>query len=159
MNGVSSITAIEDVALVTLVQIAADAALIAGVFSDFAQAGMNVDMISQTVSAGEKIDLSFTLPGAVLPQALDLIGKLRTTRPRLKLRVSGGNCKLRLYGEEMREMRGVAAAAIAAVAQANAELLLITTSETDISMLIPSARFSEVISVMENTFTAKAIYL
>ena len=50
--------------------------------------------------------------------------------------VSGGYSKINLFGEEMVTSCGVAARALAALAGANIEIVLITTSDLDISLLI-----------------------
>ena len=50
--------------------------------------------------------------------------------------ISVGYSKLNLFGEEMVTSCGVAARALAALAGANIEIVLITTSDLDISLLI-----------------------
>ena len=50
--------------------------------------------------------------------------------------VSGGYSKINLFGEDMVTSCGVAARALAALAKVNAEVVLITTSDLDISLLI-----------------------
>lgn len=50
--------------------------------------------------------------------------------------VSGGYCKINLFGEEMVTSCGVAARALSALAGAGVEIVLITTSDLDISLLI-----------------------
>jgi aspartokinase len=50
--------------------------------------------------------------------------------------VSGGYSKINLFGEEMVTSCGVAARALAALAGAGIEIVLITTSDLDISLLI-----------------------
>ena len=50
--------------------------------------------------------------------------------------VSGGYSKINLFGEEMVTSCGVAARALAALDGAGIEIVLITTSDLDISLLI-----------------------
>ena len=50
--------------------------------------------------------------------------------------ISGGYTKINLFGEDMVTSCGVAARALAALAKVNAEVVLITTSDLDISLLI-----------------------
>ena len=52
--------------------------------------------------------------------------------------VSGGYSKINLFGEEMVTSCGVAARALNALAMAGIEVLLITTSDLDISLLVRS---------------------
>ena len=111
----------------------------AGVFSDLASAGINVDMISQTAPQGRTVDLSFTIPSCDLLAVLDILNHFREAHPSVRPMMSNGNCKIQLYGDQMRELCGVAASVVSAVAQSGADLMLITTSEVDISLLIPQA--------------------
>lgn len=156
MNGVSNITVTEDVALVTFSRLPCDPKHIAEIFSLFAQEKLNIDMISQTAPQGRHIDLSFTLACEDLPKALEQINKLRNALSSLHPMVSSGHCKIQLYGEEMRQMHGVAAAALAALAKTSADLTLITTSDVDISLLIPNTFSDEVIRALEMEFSVKA---
>lgn len=155
MNGVSKITVTEDVTLVTFHKVSADLPLIAEIFSDFAKAGVNIDMISQTAPQGHFIDLSFSFCADDLIKVLELVGKFRETHAQLKPMVSNGNCKIQLYGEEMRAMCGVTALAISSIAKTKAELTLITTSEVDISLLVTSAHSDEAIHALERTFSVE----
>lgn len=156
MNGVSKITVCEDVALVTFHKVPAKLSLIAGIFSDFAKAGVNIDMISQTAPQGHNIDISFTLPSEHLIRVLEVVNKFRETHAQIKPMVSNGNCKIQLYGEEMRNMNGVAAAAIAAVSKTNVDLALITTSEVDISLLVSCTHYEDAVAALEEMFSVKA---
>ena len=56
----------------------------------------------------------------------------------------------------MPEMHGVFARAIASVAGTEADLLLITTSEVDISLLVSSAHVHEVVEALERDFAVTA---
>ena len=156
MNGVSRIIVREDVTLVTFPRLPADALQIAAILADFASAQINIDMISHTVSSGGKVDLSFTLPDENLAQALEQVGNLRKRHVALKPMVSSTNAKIQLYGEEMRSLYGVASAALATIAQSGSELLLVTTSEVDISLLLPRAKLPEAAKALEKTFSVSA---
>lgn len=158
MNGVSRIHITEDITLVTFRKVSAAPALTAKIFNAFANAGINIDMISQTAPYGNSVDFSFTLPSVQLAQVLTLIGRLREDYEEMSPMVSSGNCKIQLYGEEMRTMHGVAAAAIQAVSQTGAELSLITTSEVDISLLVSHAHCGQAAQALEKIFSVTAVY-
>lgn len=53
----------------------------------------------------------------------------------------------------MRNLYGVAAKAIAAVAATKTDVRLITTSEVDISLLIAESSLPDVVTVMKETFS------
>ena len=156
MNGVSKLTVTEDVALVTFNKLPADHKLIAGILDEFSKAEMNIDMISQTTSQGGDISFSFTVSGSDMVKALSLLKKMKEEGLEVKPLVSSVNTKIQLYGEEMREMYGVAARAIDVVARTGVQVVIITTSEVDISMLCASSHVDECIEELEKAFAIKA---
>ena len=152
MNGVSKISVSDDIALVTFKRIGADLKFISAVFGDFAEQGINIDMISQSAPTGDRVDISFTISGDDLVKVLALVNKYKADYPDVKPLVSNGNSKVQLFGEEMREMEGVAGKAIAAAAAADAHVLMITTSEVDISLLLSAYNLDQTISLLEQQF-------
>lgn len=152
MNGVSKISVSDDIALVTFNRIGADLKFISSVFGDFAGQGINIDMISQSAPTGDRVDISFTISGDDLVKVLALVNKYKADYPDVKPLVSNGNSKVQLFGEEMREMEGVAGKAIAAAAAADAHVLMITTSEVDISLLLSAYNLDQTISLLEQQF-------
>lgn len=155
MNGVSKITVTEDVALVTFRRVPNDLCVLASIFTQLADAKVNLDMISQTAPQGHRIDISFTLRSNQLVEVLGLANQFQTAHD-LKPMVSNGNCKIELYGEEMRDRYGVASAAIAAIAKTDAELTLISTGEVEISLLVPQSSCDEAVRALEEAFGVKA---
>ncbi|WP_308752317.1 hypothetical protein [uncultured Anaerotruncus sp.] len=155
MNGVSKITVTEDVALVTFRRVPNDLGVLASIFTQLADAKVNLDMISQTAPQGHRIDISFTLHSSQLIEVLGLATKFQAAHG-LKPMVSNGNCKIELCGEEMRDMYGVASAAIAAVARTDAELTLISTGEVEISLLVPQSSCDEAVRALEEAFGVRA---
>ncbi len=113
---------------------------------------MNIDMISQTTSQGGDVSFSFTVAGNDMVKALELLSRMNAGGAAVKPFVSSGNTKLQLYGEEMRDMYGVAARAIDVVARTSAQVVIITTSEVDISMLCAGAHVDECICELEKAF-------
>lgn len=141
MSSITKISTCEDVALITLRNSPADMTFISKVFKMISQRGINVDMISQTAPIGGRINLSFTISGEDLGSILELFAVLRSENPELKSDISTGNCKISIYGESMRDTPGVAASTFEIVAGLNVDVRLITTSEIDISILVPKSDF------------------
>ena len=136
MYGVSKLDICEDVTVVTLNKVPLNLSVAADFFTGLGQAGIIIDMISQTSPVGERVSIAFTCLDADLRGVLDAVKKLRETHPDVSSLVSSGNVKLQLFGEEMRTASGVFARALSALAGAGVEPQLITTSEVDISLLI-----------------------
>ncbi|MEG1687861.1 MAG: ACT domain-containing protein [Angelakisella sp.] len=156
MNGVSRITTADDVALITLRNETNNAPLIGKIFSEFSGEGIVIDMISQTVPQGSTMDISFTTDSNQVVKVLTVISRIREQYKQLKIMVSTGNCKIQLYGEEMRQMTGVAAMAIQSLLTAGIEIVMITTSEIDISFIVPPSSFVHAVTVLENAFLVKS---
>ena len=103
----------------------------------FADTGVVVDMISQSAPHGTTIDFSFTASSSDLPLVMKAISAANLDKDaKASPLISVGYSKLNLFGEEMVTSCGVAARALAALAGANIEIVLITTSDLDISLLI-----------------------
>ena len=68
-----------------------------------------------------------------------MTNEIRSRYPTLKPIVSSSNVKLSLYGEDFPKYTGIAAQVFQVLASKGIELLLITTSDVDISLLVSSA--------------------
>ena len=96
--------------------------------------------------------LSFTVSGDDLGKILELSAKIRDLYPDVKLSVSNGNCKISVFGEAMKGQPGVAAKVFAAAAKANTDIIMITTSEVDISMLVPQSDLTATLESIKGAF-------
>lgn len=143
MNDIEKITFTEDIALITFRNSPSDVKFMAHVFDIIAAKGINVDMISQTAPSSEKINLSFTIAEEDLGKLLELFVPLRAEFPDIKYDISGGNCKISLYGENMKSIPGVAATVFDIIAELDVDIRIITTSEVDISILIPISEINK----------------
>ena len=105
----------------------------------FADTGVVVDMISQSAPHGTSMDFSFTASSSDLPLVMKAISAANLDKDaKASPLISVGYSKLNLFGEEMVTSFGVAARALNALAMAGIEVLLITTSDLDISLLVRS---------------------
>ena len=152
MKEIQSITLKEDVTLISLQDSPADISLVARVFQMISDAGIDVDMISQTPPHGSMPSLSFTVSGEDFGKILKISTQLRELNPELKLNVSSGNCKISVSGEEMRGTPGVAAKVFAAVSGVGADIRMITTSEVDISLLVVKADADATMKAIQEIF-------
>ena len=138
----TSLTVYEDVTLITLQNIPADIRFIADVFEQIGSMGVDVDMISLSPVQSSRTSLSFTINDDDLVNILSYTSKLDDGSVRSI--VSNGNCKISINDESMVNSPGFAAKVFALVADAKAEIRLITTSESQISVLVTKADFNEV---------------
>jgi len=156
MYGVSKITVTEEVALITINKVSANLNLLADVLKSFSDAEINIDMISQSAPQGNNVNYSFSVSSEDIVNVLSICNNLKQRYGSIKPMVISGNCKIQLYGEEMREMHGVAARAISAIADTGIELTLVTTSEVDISLLVTNSHISDAVAALEKAFNIKA---
>lgn len=152
MKTIQSITVVEDVTLISLQDSPADIHMISDIFAMISEAGIDVDMISQTPPHRNIPDLSFTISGEDMGRILEISSRLRALNPNLKLSISNGYCKISVFGEGMRGCPGIAGNVFAAVAEAKAEIGMITTSEVDISILVTKADLENTLAALEKAF-------
>ena len=133
MYGVSKISSEQNIMLTTFPGAQYSAQSLAEHLDVFAKAGIVVDMICQSAPRGTAVDFSFTTSYDNFAAVMKALPAAAKSNPPL---VSGGYSKINLFGEEMVTSCGVAARALAALAGANIEITLITTSDLDISLLI-----------------------
>ncbi|MDR3552046.1 MAG: hypothetical protein P4L75_02875 [Clostridia bacterium] len=155
MSAIEKITVSEDVALITFRNSPADMKFVSHVFDIIAAKGINVDMISQTAPNSARINLSFTISEDDLGALMELFAVLRVEYPEIKYDIVGGNCKISLYGESMSFTPGVAAEVFDTIALLGTDVRIISTSEIDISILIPKADFIGAHEAFERKFSIR----
>lgn len=152
MSNISKITYTNEITLVTLGTLPGDSQAVADVLTAFAQAGVNVDMISQTAPMGGKIRLSFTISDESLAGALSILGQVRAQHADVTPEILPGNCKIAFYDEDMVHTPGVAAKVFSLLSQAGVQIMLVTTSDVDISILVPAHMFHDALSTLSSAF-------
>lgn len=133
MYGVTKITSEQNIMLTTFPGAQYSAQSLAEHLDVFAKAGIVVDMICQSAPRGSEVDFSFTTSYDNFTAVMVALPDAVKSNPPL---ISGGYSKINLFGEEMVTTCGVAARALQALAKASVEVVLITTSDLDISLLV-----------------------
>ena len=137
---VTGIAYSKDEAKVTLRGVQDKPGVAGAIFGALADAAVVVDMIVQNISEdGRTTDITFTVPTGDFERAMALIEGLKST---VTMEVASGSsdvAKVSVIGIGMRSHAGVAAQAFQALAARGINILLITTSEIKISILIDAA--------------------
>ncbi len=134
---VSGITYRRDEAKITLVGVADRPGVAAAIFGPLAEAGINVDMIVQNVSAdGKATDITFTVPEGQLDQAVAVINEHRGDLGIADLVSDSDVVKVSVIGVGMRSHAGVAQRMFQALADKGINIQVISTSEIKVSVLI-----------------------
>jgi len=124
-------------ARITLTDLPDKPGTVAAIFAPLAEANVNVDMIVQsTPRAGEKADLTFTVPKAALAHTTDVLEKRKAEIGYSDMLANTDVCKVSVVGVGMRSNAGVAAIMFSALAARGINILAITTSEIKVTVLI-----------------------
>jgi aspartate kinase len=112
----------------------------AAIFGPLADAGINVDMIVQNLSAdGKSTDITFTVQEAGLARALEVLKSVKKDIGDFEIKSSSDVAKVSVIGIGMRSHAGVAAQMFKALGEKGINILAISTSEIKISVLIDAA--------------------
>ena len=140
-------------AMVTLTGLPDRPGTVAAIFGPLADAGINVDMIVQSVpQPGSKSDLTFTVPGASLAQTRAVLEKVRETMGFDGFVTDSDVVKVSAVGVGMRTNAGVAAQMFNALGARNINILAITTSEIKVSVLIAEEYTELAVRVLHSTY-------
>lgn len=153
MYGVSKINIEPSLMMITVPDAAFKGNSLARYLQILADTGVVVDMISQSAPHGTSIDFSFTAASRDLPLVMKAVSAANLDKDaKAAPLISVGYSKLNLFGEEMVTSCGVAARALNALAIADIEVLLITTSDLDISLLVRTENEDAAYEALQKAF-------
>lgn len=112
------------------------------IFNDLASENINIDMIIQTVGHDDSTNLDFTVPNNELNDAKAIVNKFIAGGDITDASYDDSICKVSVVGVGMKSHTGVAARAFATMAKENINILMISTSEIKVSMVI-SEKYAE----------------
>jgi aspartate kinase len=126
---------------------------VASIFAPLADANVNVDMIVQSVPrAGQKSDLTFTVPTASLALTRDLLDKAREGVGFDEILTDTNVVKVSAVGVGMRSNAGIAALMFQSLADRGINILAITTSEIKVSVLIAEEYTELAVRVLHSAY-------
>lgn len=155
---VTGIAYSRDEARITLTNVENRPGVSAGLFGPLADAGINVDMIVQNVTeGGAATDLTFTVSKSDLARALDLVKNNKSLPKFDSVHTDAGVAKISVIGVGMRSHAGVAAEMFRTLAEKNINLIVISTSEIKISVLIDEAYIELALRALHTTYGLDAV--
>ncbi len=130
----------------------------AAIFQAVADAGTNIDMIVQNVSAAatHRTDISFTLPKTDGRQAMAALNAIQEQVGFESLRYDDSIGKVSLIGAGMRSHPGVSAQFFSALADAGVNIEMISTSEIRISVIVREDDVDAAVSAVHRAFELDA---
>ena len=126
----------------------------AEIFQIVAEAGANIDMIVQNVSAAAtgRTDVTFTCPQGSVQQAMEAINARREAIEFESLTVDEHIAKVSLVGAGMRSHPGVSADFFQALAETGINVEMISTSEIRISVVTRVDDSTKAVQALHSAF-------
>jgi aspartate kinase len=149
---VSGVTHDVSEAKATIVAVPDTPGVAARVFRVLADAGVNIDMIVQNVSADGATDISFTLPKSDLPTARPILDGLAAEIGARASEFDDDIAKVSLVGAGMKSHPGVAADMFEALAEAGINIEIISTSSIRVSCVVRAADVERAVQAVHDKF-------
>jgi aspartate kinase len=145
-------------AKITVVGVPDKVGVAARIFGIIAEAGINIDMIVQNVSAiaTGRTDISFTLPSADGTKALDVLRAAQDSVGFQEVLYDDRIGKVSLIGAGMRSHPGVSAKFFAALAEAGVNIQMISTSEIRVSVVVSKGDVEAAVTATHKAFELDA---
>ena len=151
-NKVRGVTYDRDVARVTIRGVTDSPGISARVFEPLTDAGISVDTIVQNASTERLTDLSFTVERRDVKQALEVTRRIATD-------IGAADCvahdhlgNVSIVGTGMQNAPGFASRMFRALADAEINIEMITTSQIRITCLVDESQVDEAVRVLHDAF-------
>jgi aspartate kinase len=140
-----------DVSRITLTGIKTGPGTMSRVFSPLAEAGISVDVIVESTPKEGASDVAFTVSRADFGEALSIVGGVAES---LDGRVEGEEelGKVSVVGTGMLNRPGYAARMFATLGEAGIPIRLVSTSEIQVTCVLPAGRVEEAVRVLHRHF-------
>ena len=128
------------------------------IFSALAEANIDVDMIVQSASATDhKNDILFTVTQTDMVEAMSVIESLKETMHFDKADIEVNVAKVSIVGAGMLGSPGIAAGMFGALAKANVNIDVISTSEISVSCLVPEKDVKTAVNAIHEHFFPEGV--
>ncbi len=138
----------ENVSAVSFNNVPLDRTIMEDTLKIVAGAGINVDMISMTAPTSEIFSFGFTVNDEDIPKLLGIVKELRD-KDCVAPMINSGNRKIVIKTDKMTNSVGFAARVFEILNRLSAMILMITTGEDEISVLIRNADADAVCAAFE----------
>ena len=149
----------KDEAKITIQRVPDRPGLAAQIFSPISEANIVVDMIIQNASEDGTTDLTFTVPKADYKKAISLVEKALPDIQARGLVADTRIAKVSIVGVGMRTHAGVAAKMFQVLSREGINIVMISTSEIKISVIIDEKYTELAVRVLHDEFVDKQVTL
>ena len=147
----------KDEAKITIQRVPDRPGLAAQIFSPISEANIVVDMIIQNASEDGTTDLTFTVPKADYKKAISLVEKALPDIQARGLVADTRIAKVSIVGVGMRTHAGVAAKMFQVLSREGINIVMISTSEIKISVIIDEKYTELAVRVLHGEFVDKQV--
>lgn len=152
-KSVTGISFSKNDAKVTLIGVKDRPGIAAKIFEPLGQNDINVDMVIQNISPdGKETDVTFTIKRDQLDQSIKLMNDIKTEINYKKLVYDDKVAKVSIVGAGMIVSPGITYKMFKSLAEANINIIAISTSEIKISVLVNEEKTSEAIKILHKNF-------
>jgi aspartate kinase len=141
-----------DVARITLTRVPDRPGIAAAIFQPLADASISVDTIAQSSGAEGTTDISFTVSRTSLERAVELTRELGPRIGAERIDPADDLAKVSIVGTGMQSAPGYAARMFGALAAADINIGIISTSDIRITCVVPRARAEDAVRVLHTAF-------
>lgn len=149
----------KDEAKITIQRVPDRPGLAAQIFSPISEANIVVDMIIQNASEDGTTDLTFTVPKADYKKAISLVEKALPEIQARGIVADTRIAKVSIVGVGMRTHAGVAAKMFQVLSREGINIVMISTSEIKISVIIDEKYTELAVRVLHDEFVDKQVTL
>ena len=123
-----------------------------GILSPVSEEGIEVDVIVQNVSVSGKTDFTFTVDKKDTSEAEKILQKTSESLGGGLIEVDDDIAKVSIVGRGMRGQSGIASKMFQSLADHEINILMITTSEIKISVVIKKDLMKKAVNALHDTF-------
>ena len=149
---VSGISSIDTEAKLTIRGVPDVPGIAAKILSPISEAGIEVDVIVQNISADNCTDFTFTVDKGDAENAKEILQKTSVSLGGGLVEVDHDIAKISVVGRGMRAHAGVASKMFQALAEDEINISMITTSEIKISVVIKESEMKKAVTALHNAF-------
>ncbi len=151
-NKVRGLAHDRNVAKVTIVAVPDRPGVARSIFEPLAEAGVNIDMIVQNVGHGGATDMSFTVPRVELARGKKVLEPIVRDLGARELTTDASVGKVSIVGAGLHNAPGYAARMFGALADANVNIEMISTSEVRITCIVAEAELETALGALHDAF-------
>ena len=149
---VSGISSIDTEAKLTIRGVPDVPGVAAKILSPISDAGIEVDVIVQNIGADNNTDFTFTVDKSDAKAAEEILQKTSQNLGGGSIELDDDIAKISIVGRGMRAHAGIASKMFEALANKEINILLITTSEIKISVVIKKGSMKDAIACLHDAF-------